>query len=185
MNRIRLPSWTASVTTTSTVPTRTRSPGATAIVSCPVRRRTSAATPCGASTGTSAGSISQRGQVEVVVVRVRDEDRVEARREVGDREEPAEVEDPSAQHRIGEQPGAVDLDQGRGVTHVGQEAARRRDRLRAQRGRHTWMMSRIEMIPTTWPSCTTTRWRKPPCAIASAASLRSQSASANVARAVR
>ena len=55
----------------------------------------------------------------------------------------------------------------------------------AQPGRHTWMMSRIEMMPATWPFSITTRWRKPPFAIASAALVRSQSASANVARAVR
>ena len=67
--------------------------------------------------------------------------------------------------------------------------ARRGSRLasrhEAQPGRHTWMMSRIEMMPATWPFSITTRWRKPPFAIASAASVRSQSASANVARAVR
>ena len=55
----------------------------------------------------------------------------------------------------------------------------------AQRGRHRWMMSRIEMMPATWPFSITTRWRKPPFAIASAAFSRSQSASANVARDVR
>ena len=48
-------------------------------------------------------------------------------------------------------------------------------------GRHTCMMSRIEMMPSTSPLETTTRWRKPPRAIASAASSRPQSPSANVA----
>src|SRR3954454_24650061 len=47
------------------------------------------------------------------------------------------------------------------------------------------MMSRIEMMPSTSPSETTTRWRKPPRAIASAASSNPQSPSANVAFAVR
>jgi hypothetical protein len=52
-------------------------------------------------------------------------------------------------------------------------------------GRQTCMMSRIEMMPSTSPLETTTRWRNPPRAIASAASSRPQSPSANVARAVR
>src|SRR3954471_16373155 len=47
------------------------------------------------------------------------------------------------------------------------------------------MMSRIEMMPSTWPLERTTRWRKPPRAIASAASSRPQSPSANVAFDVR
>src|SRR4051812_32979003 len=41
------------------------------------------------------------------------------------------------------------------------------------------------MMPTSSPSSMTTRWRKPPCAIASAAFSRSQSPSAKVAREVR
>ena len=32
-----------------------------------------------------------------------------------------------------------------------------RDGVAGYRGRQTWMMSRIEMIPSTSPSCTTTR----------------------------
>ena len=52
-------------------------------------------------------------------------------------------------------------------------------------GRQTWMMSRIERMPSTSPPWTTTRWRKPPFAIASAASSSDQSPSANVARDVR
>src|SRR4051812_5833874 len=47
------------------------------------------------------------------------------------------------------------------------------------------MMSRIEMMPSTSPLERTTRWRKPPRAIASAASSNPQSPSANVAFAVR
>src|SRR4051794_18816618 len=47
------------------------------------------------------------------------------------------------------------------------------------------MMSRIEMIPTTSPPSTTTRCRKPPVAIASAASWSDQLQSAKVAFEVR
>src|SRR4051794_31360413 len=47
------------------------------------------------------------------------------------------------------------------------------------------MMSRIERIPQSSPSLTTTRWRNPPLAIVSAASSRSRSMSANTALAVR
>ena len=54
-----------------------------------------------------------------------------------------------------------------------------------QLGRQTWMMSRIERMPSTSPPWTTTRWRKPPFAIASAASSSDQSPSAKVARDVR
>ena len=42
-------------------------------------------------------------------------------------------------------------------------------------GRQTSMMSRIEMMPTSSPSWTTTRWRKTPLAIVSAASSSAQS----------
>ena len=65
--------------------------------------------------------VAQRRQVEMVVMGVREEHGVDARLEVGDRDEPADVPDPLAQHGIRQHPGAVELDQGRGVTHVGEE----------------------------------------------------------------
>ena len=59
----------------------------------------------------------ERAEVEMVVVGVRDQHRVDPARRVGmDRDPPSQVGDAHAQERIGEQADAVERDQDRGVS---------------------------------------------------------------------
>ena len=61
----------------------------------------------------------ERGKVEVVVVRVRDEDGVDAAaRSCRDRSRPPQVRDAVAQERIGQQAHAVEIDEDRRMTDV-------------------------------------------------------------------
>ena len=71
--------------------------------------------------GHAGGEPAQRGQVEVVVVGVGDQHRGEAvaGRRRGRRRDAADVADPRAQQRVGEQARAVDLDPRGGVADVG------------------------------------------------------------------
>ena len=67
------------------------------------------------------GQPAQRGEVEVVVVGVRDQHRGDAVAGPGRgrRGDAPDMTDPRAQQRVGEQPGAVELDQRGGVPDVG------------------------------------------------------------------
>ena len=61
----------------------------------------------------------ERGQVEVVVVRVRDQDGVDATQRPGvDRHGALQVRDAVAEQRVGEQPGAVEIYGDRGMPDV-------------------------------------------------------------------
>ena len=56
----------------------------------------------------------------MVVVHVRDGDRVQtAQRLPVDRRRPAQVDDPRPEHRVGQQPNAVELDEDRAVPDPG------------------------------------------------------------------
>ena len=67
---------------------------------------------------------AQRGQVEMVLVQVGDQHRVDLPRDagVGRRPEPAQVREPAAEHGIGEQADAAELEKERGVPDVGEAA---------------------------------------------------------------
>jgi hypothetical protein len=68
---------------------------------------------------------AQRGQVEVVVVHMREEHRVDPLRSVRRRPSPTQVRDAYAQQRIGEQANAPELHQHGGVAQPGESIGSR------------------------------------------------------------
>src|SRR5829696_2761799 len=115
------------------------------------------------------GQPRQRRQVEVVTVRVRDEDRVGARQIADRRGDAAHVAEAPAQERIREQRDAVELDQGRGVSDIGEAAhdaslsgaAHSVRGARARRPRHAGLTTRGRHAPLdgTLPERDATRMR--------------------------
>ena len=66
----------------------------------------------------SAAEQAERGQVEVIVMQMRDEDRVNAARHLGRRAVAAQVGDPGAQHRIGQEAHTAVLEEHGGVAEI-------------------------------------------------------------------
>ena len=71
-----------------------------------------------------AGQKAKRGQVEVIVMHMRDEDCVQVRRHLGRRAMTAQVRDPRPQDRVGQEAHAAELDEHGGVADVCDAVAR-------------------------------------------------------------
>jgi hypothetical protein len=67
---------------------------------------------------------AKRAEVEVVVVEMGQQHRVELRRQLRHRPATAQVRDPAAQHRVGEQADATELEEHGGVAQPGDSRGR-------------------------------------------------------------
>ena len=102
---------------TVSAPTSTHSPTLSSVTVPNPRRRSHAPAPAGTTRGVSTPSSRSEGEVEMIVMQVRDQHRVESANRLlctgGGLA--AQVRDAAAQQRVGEQAHAVEFDQDGGV----------------------------------------------------------------------